>query len=353
MHRRPCSLLHRLQRRRLLLAPLLLSVSAIGKHEFIYHGFSGNNLTMDGDASVFDGLLRLTSGKAHETGHAFYPYPLNFTDAAAIVPNNNSSSPVPSFSTTFVFAINSAYPDGLASDGLAFVLSYTTELYTTGSAGQFLGLLNQWNNGNSSNRLLAIELDTIQNTEFGDIDGNHIGIDVNSLRSNASHTAGYYYSDDDGALFHNLSLTSGKPMQVWVDYDSKLTMLNVSIAPYNRSSIKPTKSLLSVTYHLSSLLHTTTVYAGFSSATGIAPSKHYILGWSFKLNGEATPLNYYALSLNPTIQGLAQQLPRRSHNHNTTPILCIVLLPAVAAAIVVSLLLVKVHMKKRSQARKN
>ncbi|KAG2573756.1 hypothetical protein PVAP13_7KG274710 [Panicum virgatum] len=192
MHRRPCSLLHRLLLLLLLLllAPLLLSVSAIGKHEFIYHGFSGNNLTMDGDASVFDGLLRLTSGKAHETGHAFYPYPLNFTDAAAIVPNNNSSSPVPSFSTTFVFAINSAYPDGLASDGLAFVLSYTTELYTTGSAGQFLGLLNQWNNGNSSNRLLAIELDTIQNTEFGDIDGNHIGIDVNSLRSNSSHTAG-------------------------------------------------------------------------------------------------------------------------------------------------------------------
>jgi hypothetical protein len=68
-----------------------------------------------------------------------------------------------------------------------------------------------------------VELDTMQSLEFADIDSNHIGIDVNSLQSMASHTAGYYTPDGE---FNPLSLISTKPMQVWVDYDSKHTILN-------------------------------------------------------------------------------------------------------------------------------
>ena len=54
---------------------------------------------------------------------------------------------------------------------------------------------------------MVIELYTVENFEFGDIDDNHIGVDVNSLISNASKTAGYYTSDGE---FHNLSLSSGQ-----------------------------------------------------------------------------------------------------------------------------------------------
>ena len=89
---------------------------------------------------------------------------------------------------------------------------------------------------------MVIVLYTVENFEFGDIDDNHIGVDVNSLISNASKTAGYYTSDGE---FHNLSLSSGEPMQVWVDYDSKRTILNVTIAPYYLSSAKPHRPLLS------------------------------------------------------------------------------------------------------------
>ena len=211
MHR-PC-LLH-LQHLLIPVLLLLLSASSTGTSagdsEFTFNGFFGNDLTMDGEAAVSEGLLRLTSGQNHSKGHVFYTYPLNFTSAD--VPTSSSA---PSFSTTFVFAIIPQYHD-LSSHGLAFVLSSTKELFSA-LPGQFLGLLNGWNKGNSSNHLLAIELDTILNMDFNDIDDNHIGIDVNSLNSVASASAGYYTSDGE---FHNLTLFSTKPMQVWVEYDS-------------------------------------------------------------------------------------------------------------------------------------
>jgi hypothetical protein len=196
--------------------------------------------------------------------------------------------------------------------------------------------------GNASNHILAIELDTLMNTEFKDINENHVGIDVNSIISNTSHEAGYYTSNGE---FHPLNLISSEPMQVWVDYDSNQSMLNVTIAPYHWFSAKPSRPLLSHTYDLSSIFPTTAVYAGFSSSTGIAQAKHYVLGWSFKLNGEAAELDY------KTILGLARQLQSRKHNYKT--ILCIVLLPVFSIAIVVSAILAKIHIKRRLQARKN
>ncbi|WVZ54921.1 hypothetical protein U9M48_005657 [Paspalum notatum var. saurae] len=328
----------------LVLLQLFISLAVVGASadggEFTFNGFSGNDLTMDGEASVTNGLLELTSGRAQLKGHAFYTFPLNFTSDA--VPNRSS---IPSFSTTFVFAIIGQYDD-LSGHGLAFVLSSTKELFTALPA-QFLGLLNTWNNGNASNRLLAIELDTIQNSEFGDIDDNHIGIDINSLESLESHTTGYYTSDGE---FHNLSLVSRKPMQVWVDYDSNQSMLNVTIAPYFLSSTKPSRPLLSYIFNSSAVLPNTAVYAGFSSATGTLNSKHYVLGWSFNLNGEAAALNYSALSVE-TIQELAQQVPAPApRNHKI--LICKVLLPIAAISILVSAALVKVYVKRRLQVRR-
>jgi len=76
MHR-PC-LLHQQH----LLIPVLLLLllllfasstgASVGDSEFIFDGFFGNDLTMDGEASVSDGLLRLTSGQNQSQGHAFY-----------------------------------------------------------------------------------------------------------------------------------------------------------------------------------------------------------------------------------------------------------------------------------------
>uniref|UniRef100_J3MIE1 Legume lectin domain-containing protein n=1 Tax=Oryza brachyantha TaxID=4533 RepID=J3MIE1_ORYBR len=42
------------------------------------------------------------------------------------------------------------------------------------------------------NHIFAIELDTVLNNDMLDIDDNHVGIDINDLRSTDSYTAGYY-----------------------------------------------------------------------------------------------------------------------------------------------------------------
>ncbi|KAL0666008.1 hypothetical protein Bca4012_028712 [Brassica carinata] len=59
------------------------------------------------------------------------------------------------------------------------------------------------NNGDSSNHIIAVELDIHKDDEFGDIDDNHVGININGMRSKISASAGYY---DQKGEFKSLSL---------------------------------------------------------------------------------------------------------------------------------------------------
>lgn len=48
---------------------------------------------------------------------------------------------------------------------------------------QYVGLFNTTNNGNSSNRIFAVEFNTKQSIDIEDIDEKHEGIDVNGFKS--------------------------------------------------------------------------------------------------------------------------------------------------------------------------
>ena len=123
---------------------------------------------------------------------------------------------------------------------------------------------------------MAVELDTVQSPEFKDIDENHVGIDVNSMISNDSAPA-TYFSDEEGKN-KSLMLISGKPIQIWIDYNGAEKLLNVTIAPI--SVAKPSRPLLSKVIDLSQILQES-MYVGFTAATGAIRSYHYVLGWSF------------------------------------------------------------------------
>jgi hypothetical protein len=123
-----------------------------------------------------------------------------------------------------------------------------------------MGLFNTSDVGNATNHVFAVELDTLLDVEFGDMDSNHVGIDINGLRSVKAASAAYY---DDGGVLRNLSLISGKAMQVWVDYDGPSTELNVTLAPLRVP--KPKKPLLSRAVDLSTVI-TDTSYVGFASS---------------------------------------------------------------------------------------
>ncbi|XP_007206532.1 L-type lectin-domain containing receptor kinase IV.1 [Prunus persica] len=258
---------------------ILVSLAAAEDLNFTYNGFLSANLSLDGVAQVTsNGLLKLTndSGNDNVLGHAFYPNPVTF--------KNSSNATAFSFSTTFVFAIRSGFGLRLGGQGIAFVIAPTRGL-PGGSLIQYLGVFNQTNNGNASNHIFAVELDPIQNPEFGDIDNNHVGIDINGLRSVSSTPAGYHALNNGG--FRNLTLISGQPMQVWVEYDGIQKQINVTLGPINVD--KPHIPLLSLKYDLSTVLNTT-MYVGFSSTAGAVFTSHYVLGWSFEMNGQAPEL---------------------------------------------------------------
>uniref|UniRef100_A0ACD5TXI0 Uncharacterized protein n=1 Tax=Avena sativa TaxID=4498 RepID=A0ACD5TXI0_AVESA len=227
----------------LLLKLLFLGLGFVAgdDHQFSYSGFSNTNLTLDGTASVTpNGLLELTNGTILGKGHAIYPTPLRF--------HNSSDGTVQSFSFLFVFAIISLYND-LSSNGMAMFIA-PSKNFTTAMPVQFLGLLNNQNNGNQTNHIFAVELDTFKNMEFQDINDNHIGIDINSLRSMQSHDAGFYH--DENGTFQGLGLDSQEAMQVWVDYHREKTQINVTMAPLGMA--KPTRPTVSANSDLSTVL---------------------------------------------------------------------------------------------------
>ncbi|KAL6611254.1 hypothetical protein ACP70R_039182 [Stipagrostis hirtigluma subsp. patula] len=264
---------------------LTFSDFAASDDQFVYHGFTGVNLTLDGNALVTrDGLLELTNDTIN-LGHAFYPNPLNF--------HRQLNGTVQSFSASFVFAILSVHDD-ISADGMAFFVAPTKNLSNTWA--QYIGLLNSGNDGNTSNHMFAVELDTTQNDEFKDIDNNHVGININSLTSLLAHHTGYY--DDQGGSFENLTLISGKAMQVWADYDGEASQINVTLAP--AGAPKPVRPLLSAPYDLSLILRDPS-YIGFSATTGAISTKHCVLGWSFAMNGPAPAIDISKLPKLPRI----------------------------------------------------
>ncbi|KAK1264776.1 L-type lectin-domain containing receptor kinase S.4 [Acorus gramineus] len=266
-----------------LLLPLLTSSQ---KDEFFYSGFNspGTNISLNGIAQIDPnkGFLRLTNETSRLIGHAFYPPLVRFKD-----PVSGSAF---SFSTSFAFAIVPEYPK-LGGHGFAFTISPSKNL-PGAQPSQYLGLFNASDNGNFTNHVFAIEFDTVKDFEFFDINDNHVGINIDGMRSNASVAAAYF--DGSGANV-SLNLKSGDPIMAWIDYDGSKKLVGVSLS---KDSSKPNSPILTYAIDLSPILDDS-MYVGFSAATGLLASSHYVYGWSFKVNGQARPLDLSALPLLP------------------------------------------------------
>nr|DAD22806.1 TPA_asm: hypothetical protein HUJ06_024269 [Nelumbo nucifera] len=110
---------------------------------------------------------------------------------------NQLYSGVFSFSTSFVFGIilQCKYSD-ISGNGMAFVIVPSRGL--PGSLPiQSLDLFNYSNNGNSSSHVVVVELDTLENIEFADINNNHVGIDVNNL-THVVFAPASFFTDKNG-----------------------------------------------------------------------------------------------------------------------------------------------------------
>ncbi|KAK6940021.1 Legume lectin domain [Dillenia turbinata] len=191
-------------------------------------------------------------------GRALYVYPIRFLDFSANV--------TASFACRFTFSIK-ASPSCSFGDGIAFLITSNAGKFDI-SAGH-MGLPEFAPEAEDS--FLAVEFDTSFNPSLGDINGNHIGVDVNKVISFASVDA----------VANRVDLKSGKPMTAWIEYNDALKMIHVWVG---YSQVRPPSPILATQIDLSKQFKEF-MHVGFSASNGEGSAAHVIDGWRFKTFG--------------------------------------------------------------------
>ncbi|XBI41540.1 hypothetical protein VPH35_125995 [Triticum aestivum] len=214
---------------------------------------------------------------------------------------SSATGEMASFTTTFSFRIT---PDKdslpLTGDGMAFFLGSFPSVRPPRSAGGGLGLLPTDTNGTGDGRIVAVEFDTFYNSQYRDINGNHVGIDINSVNSTASTSTAR----------PGKNLTSLHVMKATVKYQNDSKMLAVGLL------IDDAFYQVSTTVDLRKYLPEE-VSVGFSAATGEVVELHQILSWSFSSTLESPPAE----------PPLPIQTSSRNLHNKLVPILASVLVP--------------------------
>lgn len=186
---------------------------------------------------------------------------------------------VASFNSSFLLNIFRVNKSTAAGEGLAFIIAPDLDL-PTGSDGQYLGLTNSTTDGNSTNRLIAIELDTFKQ-DF-DPDSNHVGLDINSIRSNKTVSL--------SPLGIQLAPNDTRFYMMWIQYDGGNKSLSVFMAeqtqdnqgkPLQYTVDKPNKPVLTADHlDLRSLVNKNS-YFGFAASTGASDFQlNCVLRWN-------------------------------------------------------------------------
>lgn len=234
-----------------------LCEEGVGRDDFSFPRFTDLSLIrMIGDASIATGnSIRLTPSASVKSSQVFF---LNPVDLYRMVDWFTEET---SFSTQFVFLINenAGYEsDGPGADGLAFIM--TSALPTAMPAvGGGLGYTNL-------SPSVVVEFDTWYNSDAQDINGNHVGINVNGdPRSVVSSAVTPVF-------------TNGQPWYCWIDYDAAHVVLEVRLSQSNQ---RPSEPIVRLFESVANILASPIMYVGFSASTGHSYSGHYLLSWSF------------------------------------------------------------------------
>ncbi|CAN0926853.1 L-type lectin-domain containing receptor kinase VIII.1 [Linum grandiflorum] len=235
---------------------LLLCSLTSAATEFDFETLTLSSLKLIGDAHLNNGSVRLTRDLAvpnSGSGRALYSKPIRFR-----YPGTHA---ITSFSTFFSFTVTDLNPSSIGG-GLAFLISPVPD--AIGAAGGCLGLFSA--DGLAAG-FVAVEFDTLMDVEFKDINGNHVGLDLNSM---VSSQVGDLEAVD-------IDLKSGDLVNAWIDYDGSARVLNVSVS---YSSQKPKEPLLSASLDLDPYV-SDFMYVGFSGSTQGSTEIHSIDWWSF------------------------------------------------------------------------
>ncbi|CAL5358963.1 unnamed protein product [Camellia sinensis] len=242
---------------------------------------NGGNLICSGSATASNGTLNVTSDhqqqqprdppSTNQIGRVLYKYPVIGWPAYIC--------------TTFSIRILTDPNSEGAGDGMAFVLAQDAAPSPPNSFGSFLGIFDQSTQGSSTRRY---------KNEF-DPDDNHIAIDTvrveNPVAVKSLNSTG-------------INLKSGREITVRVEYDGWTKNLQIYVG-YNGD---PLVSFLNNTMKLQHKVPSS-VYVGFTAATGTPSETHQVLAWNFTCielpNKSLGPGNNMGVKLAvPVISGL-------------------------------------------------
>ncbi|CAL5097186.1 unnamed protein product [Urochloa decumbens] len=278
----------------LLLLLLHLAPDRAAAVRFDYATLTLGSLKLLGDAHLKNGTIHLSHDMPVPTsgaGRALY---------ATAVPVRAG------FSTQFAFTVATLNPSSVGG-GLAFVVS--TDGASLGDAGPYIGV-------DTATDAAAVEFDTLMDVQFGDVNGNHVGLDLGSMVSAA-------VADLDEV---GVELTSGRTVNAWIDYrpKDKGGILEVSVS---YAAKRPPAPVLSAPLDLGQTVKDA-AFVGFSASTQGSTEVHAIEWWTFSTASPA-----------PAPESPAVQAPPPSVNNPPvlpSPVLPGVTTPAPPAATTVS-----------------
>lgn len=231
------------------------SLTADSNSSFWFKNFGQDSnfdsvLELYGDSKIVNGLL------VSSTGRVIYKNPIKFYSG---IPKK-----LVSFSSYFSFSISkNSVRNG---DGLAFFVvsdGYPVDLFDKN--GSF-GLKSE-----GEFKFLSVEFDTLMDDKYGDMNGNHVGIDVSNF---VSLKARNLSSVDSG-------LNSGNRLQVWIDYEAGSRRLEVWLSKFGEK--RPLDPLLFERIDLSKIWpESDKFFVGLSSSNGNSLQVCNLYSWSFK-----------------------------------------------------------------------
>ncbi|KAK2637445.1 hypothetical protein Ddye_032237 [Dipteronia dyeriana] len=223
-----------------------------------------------GDAKFFDDYshVQLTGQWSSSSGLLIHNKPFKLFDPSRSQPT--------SFSTDFTF---SASPS--EGDGLAFVVLPYNSAFKFVGQGSF-GVL-------SEKKYLGIEYDTKMDDNVGDVNANHVGVDVNSLVSvsvcNVSSIG--------------LVLNNGVKLKSWIDYDSSSKRIEVRLSKFGDK--RPYDPFLAYRINLLQMWGNQDVFVGIVSSNGNSEQTSSVYSWNFRLRN--LPYRMHSLPTDPRDYG--------------------------------------------------
>ncbi|KAF3435876.1 hypothetical protein FNV43_RR22968 [Rhamnella rubrinervis] len=208
--------------------------------------------------------IELTTNKTDQIGHVKYFEDMKLWDKGRAT----------SFTTSFSFIIYSP-TQGPHGDGFTFFLAQPPFGIPNYIDGSRIGLIGKTDPISIAPSFVAVEFDTFQN-EF-DPQGftEHVGINVNSMRSRKNTS-------------WSCNITTWKVYNATVSYSSRTKNFSVSFTGYKGDVL--VQQSLSDEINLAEYLPERVTF-GFSAANGLFASRHILRSWSFHTEELSTSTN--------------------------------------------------------------